>query len=340
MVNEIKIDKYRILYETIVKHLKNPNQKIDWTILERHKNFLEAIKIKSYSDNDFNIVEKDFYTFLDSVTKQSLEQIHAFYAQFNPKINLKSEKITHLLDNTTLLVIAKEILADYLILNKERKRLLLNTYESLKIMQIAVSNFGLLMNEINKRDFIHLFSFILTEKSNKKSKTIPHYYISEETLYQYVKNFNHGQSMRINGKFVAFKNENDVKIVATRLKNMEEVNLYKQLKHLSSDTAFLKSEICKDITSNLISPLAHAPQIAAKSIDALVKEGETKKALELALKKDNLTQEDKNGLILLLSRFSTLEKEREKGFITPDQFKTDCTQITHSFIQIIEALER
>ena len=220
---------------------------------------------------------------------------------------------------------------------QELKKHLKNTYEAILTAKKCLSERGLLLEEINSRPNYALYNFILTDKTAARGRTLPHYFIEKDKLDEYVHAFNSEQSMRINGKPFEFSHKSDVLITATKLKTVEEVELYKKRYGIRGDMSFAKSAICSVLTSQLItSNMSIQSPKPTKSIDDLVKKGKIKDALELALAEIHLSEDDRTELTLALSWFNKLEDDKRKGVITNGEYKADYAKITLGLIHKIK----
>lgn len=343
MVDENKISSYQEFYKTILKFLKKSEHGIDWSILEKHKGFVESLYVKTVYDNQIETVQKEFDGFIKELTRLNQEWMICYCASFNSNIDLKNEIEPqqqydgNLLMHIALAALHTSAISDFT--SRKLKRLLRNTHQSLLTIKKCLTNCGLLMVEINKRQEYTLYNFVLIDKTNPKRETFSHYLITKEQLDDYINTRNEGKSMNIKGRFWQYSPKTDITITATKFKNVEEINLYKKLISIRDDRAFSKSAMCIDKTTEFISPKVPQPITkAVKSIYDLIKESKIKEALELALKKTDISQEDKTDITFQLARLNKLEKDNKKGIISDSEYRLEYHKLTDAVIQKMQEL--
>lgn len=349
MVDENKIDTYRAFYDIVVKFLKLTDTKIDWSILKKHQSFINSLVSASVYDYEVKSVQKELADFTKELTRINETWLICACAPHNSKIDLKSEidpEKTYSYSsnkNNLILEIAYSVALasakgerDY----REAKRHLKNTYYSLLTVKKCIDNCGLLMDDICKRPNYMCYNFILIDKTESKKKRYSHYFITKAQLDDYVNANNEGQNIRIKGKFWEYSPKTDITVTATKFKNEEEIRLYKKLRRIHSDAAFLKCDMSFDITSQLIpSKISVKSPKSVKSINDLIKDGKIKEALNLALNSSKASKEDNSELTLLTSRFTQLEKNKRNGLISDNDYDVVLNKITDSLIAKVNEWE-
>jgi hypothetical protein len=337
MVNEDKIEGYQVFYNTIVKYLKLPDNRIDWSILKKHQGFIGKINEKTVDDDDIKAVQKELSDFIKTLTRLTQTWLICFCANHNTKIDLKEEPLPKepQSDNILLQVVVAMSYGPALALIASRKlrRELKNTFEALLTIKRCLDKCGLIIDEINKRPDM-LYNFVLIDKTEVKKQSYAHYFITKAQLEVYVNANNSGQHMRIDGKFFKFSPITDITITATKFKNVEEIDLYKKLERIRNDAAFAKSAMCTKVTNDFIpSNVPNELPKPVKSIHDLIETGKIKDAISLASYHVKSSTEDKDEFTLLTSRLSHLESEKRKGLVKDDAYISEFNRIKNSLIE-------
>ena len=336
MANELKIELYKFFYKYISTHIKKPLSWSDWEILKKHHDFVSSLDKETVLEYKIKQAQTELNDFIKKYLDGDFSKVQSYAKSFNTKIKDEINLIPEGqggLGNLVAFVVTASLTHSAII-----KVRLKNTYHALITMRQCLDEYGLLLDEINKRVDYGLYNFVIKEKSFGKTKTIAHYQISKEVTDGYVNYFNTGQSMRVKGKFVVFKNENDVIITATKLKNEEEIDLYKKRFRIYSDNDFTRKSICIDVTHDLISSKVqdNIPSDGHKNpLKELISNNEIKKAIDIALEKSDLSNQDERNLILLKSRYNELKNQKIIGIFENGEYNRELNAIKNSFLEVI-----
>lgn len=335
---EEKIDSYRNLYKLIKEFLIQSEYRIDWSILKKHQSFIENLDAKTLYDHEVETVQKELNNFIKTLTNFTWTDLVIINcAKFNYKINLKQEiEPKEPSSNNPLyqLVVAMSYgTALASVHSKKIKRNLKNTFETLITVKKCISDCGLLIEDIKRRPNYMLYNFVLVDKTEIKKETYSHYYITKKELNDYLNLRELGQPITIKGKYWAYSPNTHITITATKFKDEEEISFYKELKGIRSDLAFSKCVMCSDITSQLISSKVpdKLPQ-PVKSVHDLIRNNKIKDAIDLVSNNIKASQEDKDELILLESRFNKLETDKRKGLTVDGLYDAEFNRIKTALI--------
>jgi hypothetical protein len=338
MVNELKVELYKAFYKYLSKHIKKTLSWSDWEILKKHQDFMHSLEKETVYEHKTEQIQIELNDFIKKHLESDFSKVQSYAKSFNPKIKEEISPVTEGqggVGNFVAFVVTASLTH-----NAAIKTRLKNTYYALATMRQCLDENGLLLDEINKRVDYRLFNFVIKDKSTGKSKTIAHYHISKETLDGYVNFFNAGQSMRVNGKFIAFKNENDVIITATKLKNQEELDLYKKRYRIYGDNDFTRKPICVDVTHDLISSRVQNnihTEANKNTFKELVANNEIMQAIDKALERSDLSNEDDKNLILLKSRLNELKDYKIKGISENGEYSRSFNAIKIAFLEVISS---
>ena len=341
MANELKIELYKVFYKYLSTHIKKNLSWSDWEILKKHQDFMQSLEKEIVYEHKIHQIQTELNDFIKKHIEGDLAKFQSYAKSFNIKIR---EEINPVPEGKggfgDLVVFAVTATITY---NAAIKTRLKNTYYTLATMRQCLDDYGLLLDEINKRVDYHLYNFVIKDKCTGKSKTIAHYHITKETLDSYVNLFNEGQSMRVSGKFVAFKNENDIIITATKLKNQEEIDLYKKRYRVYGDNDFARKAICVDVTHDLISSQVQVnntkTEESTNAFKNLITKNEVMKAIDMALEKSGLSKEDEKNLILLKSRLNELKDYKIKGISENSEHSRLFNAIKSAFLEVVSSWE-
>jgi Effector-associated domain 11 len=230
MPDEFKICAYQSLYDWIKKNSKKDFSYDLHVILRQH----EAILHFTPFSLPLYTTAQELNKFVNTYFYVTFEQLCQMCAAFNDKIKLGSQ------------LTGRGFMPDTL-------QNAYNIYQSLLTVRQCLNDYGFLVEEIMKRKTFHFFHFIVKSDKNGKKQTNAHYNIGKNKLDEYIEIFNKKESMRLNGKYVAFYEENDIYVIGTKLNTEVEIEQFKKRRRISNDAEFAKSFICKDLTSEFVS---------------------------------------------------------------------------------------
>lgn len=344
MADESKIEDYRHLFEMVQRHAVKSVHFIDWQILEKHKLFIK--NIERANSTDIGNVQKEFNSFLTEQGDISFAGIYFFSYYIHTKVNLKPAPAPRKPNFDDILQIIADISREIKYKNSEHIREVRNSYITLQIIRECIKDYGLLLDEIKKRSENQLYNFVVYIRTGKRKKPKPHFFITKEKLDEYVDLFNKGKDMLIDGISVEFSSKNDVFISATKLKNKQEVELYKNKYRIYGDLDFAKNKkdesICSIITSQLIkSQIIRDEEPTKKSnpIKELVGKDKINEAIDVALKLEGLSNEDRDTFTLLKSRYVGIKKLNNKGTVGHDIFTKELNNIRTAILDTVTELE-
>jgi Effector-associated domain 11 len=347
MVDENRIDSYLRFYNELSNALKLHKSSINWGILETHKDFMEKLKSKAVVfDYEVKRVQEALDTFIKEFTSLNHYFLTNYCALFDKTIDVvdKSRPVIK-----SGIDVAAQLLTMYLVpsaiqvaTSEDLKRNLKTTYYSLVFIKKCLNDGGLLLDDIKRRDDYTFYNFVLVDKTNPKKETFSHYLIRKEQLDEYVNVRNEGKSMNIKGRYWEYSPKTDITITATKFKSLEEIERYKKHQRLNNDKSFMSSDMCVNITSQLISAKVSVEAFKqlpkpVQSIRDLIQSGKIKDALDLALKKKDISKEDDEFLMLQSARLNKLEIDNKKG--VADKYTIEFNKIADAFISKINEWE-
>jgi hypothetical protein len=349
--NEDEIQKYMSLYHWITKNLKKSPSYYEWKAFEELEPLVQTIDKLLVSD--IKTLEQKLQDFTNQYFTATPFALHTQCAHWNQKIGLKSKLVqltyNHISDNIQRsLAIWRDNLIDATQTKAEQNRLIINTYYSLSVVKKCLKETGLLLDRIAQRSDNQLFNFIVIDETGKRKKNTAHFLIAEDLLAQYVSCRNLGQEMYVKGIYVPYKKENSVIITATKLKNKEEIGLYKKRFGRMSDLEFAHSAIFNNITETKIPiqvpviPINNVVNNEVSTLLQLVKDclekDNLRQAIQIVLDQGDIAADDKDDFILIKARLVDLERAKASGTSSQEEYNRERIKIRQAILSFANAI--